>query len=1373
MHRSRRRLARTKPLRRVLLSCEQLESRALPSVVHTNFLRPGHGGVRPDLGGGGPTGLTPAQIRHAYGADLVTFGAVAGDGTGQTIAVVDPFDQPNLASDLAAFDAFFGLAAPPNLTLINQNGGSVLPPPDAPGGWGEETTLDVEWAHVMAPRASLLVVEASSDFDSDLLTAVDTARNHVEVSVVSMSWGRDEMSGDPANDFHFTTPSGHIGVTFLAASGDFGSYSDTGSHDQIVGYPAASVNVVGVGGTTLTVGAGGSYVSESGWGNGTGSDTQGGSGGGISQFEVQPAYQAGVVTQSSTFRAVPDVAIDGDPDTGVPVYDTYDNGTADPWAQLGGTSLATPLWAGIIAVADQGRVRAGLGSLDGPGQTLPKLYALPAGDFHDITTGNNGYAAGPGYDLVTGRGSPLVNRVVNDLVTTTTTLSDLGPNPSTAGQTVSFTITVSPAIPNGESVSLEDASNGNAVVGTGSLNNGLATVTVSNLSVGTHNLVAVYPGDANNAASNSSPVAQTVNSAALWQGYARDAQHSAQSTVASQPLDAIRWQTPVDLNPQYSGNELLIHYGSPSITVNNSVLVPIKTGTSGGFEVKAFSGSNGAVLWTQTTDYQLPPSPGWTPSYSPTLTPSGRLYFAGNGGTVFYMDTPDAAGTAVSGQFAFYGIANYTANPLAYNGKVFINTPLTADSSGNIYFGFQVTGSNPSGLQSGIARVAPNGTATWVSAATAAGDTSIKKMVDNCAPALSPDGQTLYVAVNNGNSGVGNTGYLLALNSTTLAQKARVSLLDPSTGAAAYLPDDGTASPTVGPDGEVYFGVLEDPFPHFNDRGWLLQFSADLSQEKTPGAFGWDDTASVVPASMVPSYHGTSTYLLMTKYNNYASIGSGNGHNEIAVLDPNASESFPVYGGPNIQVMAEVLTILGATPDPEFDQTYPGAVREWCINNAVVDPATDSILANSEDGKLYRWNLATNSFTQVIVLTPGLGEAYTPTLIGADGTVYAVNNATLFAVGRPTGTTSTTTALTDNGPNPSSRNAAVSFTATVSGTNPTGTVDLVDADNANAVVGSGSLAGGTATITVPAGALAAGTHHLFAAYGGDSTFTPSQSSAAAQVVFATSGVAVNGSISPIISATEDGSGNVTVTTDGNNGFSAGEQISLQGASVAGYNGVWTVTAASNPAGGPFTFTFVDTNLGLANLGHSGTAAAAAGTGPLPGAQTSMVDALMFTFTSPVTLTAADFAISLHHNVTVNGVAGQTAGTLPTLTVTALNGGATYVVTFSGAGVSGGSIADGVYDLTVGGSVYTFGRLFGDITGSSVTNANGGTGGADPTANHGTVGVTAADKLRFNNEFNTTVGASGFEAGFDANVDGAITAADKLKFATNFNKSFSW
>jgi hypothetical protein len=485
-----------------------------------------------------------------------------------------------------------------------------------------------------------------------------------------------------------------------------------------------------------------------------------------------------------------------------------------------------------------------------------------------------------------------------------------------------------------------------------------------------------------------------------WGSYAGNPQHTALSTVPSDSLDGIAWQTPVDLDPQYSGGDLAIHYGSPLVTAADTVIVPVKTGATGGFEVVAFSGTNGTAKWTLPTDYLLPPH-NWTPSYSPVLTPGGRLYFAGAGGTVYYTNAPDSTGATISGHLAFYGISNYTH--AGFDNSVYISTPITSDANGDIFFGFQVTGSNPLNLQSGIARIGADGTGTLVAATAAAGDGGLVEVPQNCAPALSNDGRTLYIAVSSGSPGRGD---LLALNSTTLATLGKVALIDPASGNNATIVNDGTASPTVGPDGDVYYGVLENPSKSNNDRGWLLHFSGDLAQTKIPGAFGWDDTASIVPASMVPSYSGASSYLLMTKYNNYAGLGTGNGLNKIAILDPNATEKDPVTGA---SVMKEVETILGPTPDPDYDQTYPGAVREWCINTAAVDPATDSVLANSEDGTLFRWDLATDTFSQRIVLTTGEGEAYTPTVIGADGAVYAIQDATLYQIKGTTNPTPTPT----------------------------------------------------------------------------------------------------------------------------------------------------------------------------------------------------------------------------------------------------------------------------------------------------------------------------------------------------------------------------
>ncbi len=476
-----------------------------------------------------------------------------------------------------------------------------------------------------------------------------------------------------------------------------------------------------------------------------------------------------------------------------------------------------------------------------------------------------------------------------------------------------------------------------------------------------------------------SAVAQTGS----WLTHAHDAQHTAVSTVASQPLARIHWQTPVDLNPPTG--EILIHYGSPLVTAANTVIVPVKTGTNS-FRVEAHAGASGALLWMQNTRYQAP-SAGFMPGLGVTIY-KNRLLVPDIGGLVMARRNPDQTTGSVT-DLAFYGLANYKADPTVYDQNVQINTPLTTDANGNLFFGFLALGSTPVGLVSGLARIDSTGQGTWVSAAALSGDSSITEVAMSCAPALSNDGSALYVAVSSGGWG---HGYLLELDSTTLAVFNKVALIDPSSGEDAIVTDESSATPTVGPDGDVYYGVLENPFPDHNDRGWMLHFSGDLTQTKLPGSFGWDDTPSIVDATLVASYTGKSKYLVMTKYNNYIGIGSGNGRNRVAILDPNTSQDDPII--PTTKVMKAVITQLGVTPDPA------GGVKEWCINTAAVDPFTKAVMVNSEDGNLYRWDLTTNTLSQKVQLSSGIGEAYTPTLIGADGTVYAINQAVLDAVGQ-------------------------------------------------------------------------------------------------------------------------------------------------------------------------------------------------------------------------------------------------------------------------------------------------------------------------------------------------------------------------------------
>ena len=473
--------------------------------------------------------------------------------------------------------------------------------------------------------------------------------------------------------------------------------------------------------------------------------------------------------------------------------------------------------------------------------------------------------------------------------------------------------------------------------------------------------------------------------------FSRDAQHTAASGIATPPLNRIIWQMAVDEAPQYvNGQYLLAHYGSPVITAKNSVIVPVKSTADGKFRVEVRSGSNGGVITTLATDYVVPPH-NWFPSFNASVTTTGRVYWPGPGGILHYYENVDDTGprTAELKYAAFYGNNVYTTAANELNATLMISTPVTLDASNNAYFGFFTTAANSVGIRSGVARLAPDLSGTWQAATVLANDVSIDRVAMNSAPALSADGAILYVAVSNAQ---GN-GYLLALDSATLAPVRRVTLMDPKSGALARITGDATTSPVVGPDGDVFYGVLENPAQSNNSRGWLLHFNAALTQTKTPGAFGWDNTPSVIPASAVATYSGPSSYLLVTKYNNYAGSGTGNGQNRMAVLDPSTAQAEAFSG---IQTMREVLTILGPTADAD----HPGGVREWCVNTAAFDPGTRSMLINNEDGNLYRWSFATNQLTERIRFNNGLGQSYTPTAVGADGTVYAINNAVLFAVGK-------------------------------------------------------------------------------------------------------------------------------------------------------------------------------------------------------------------------------------------------------------------------------------------------------------------------------------------------------------------------------------
>ena len=328
------------------------------------------------------------------------------NGGSQTIAIVDAFDDPDAAADLAYFSAQFGLPFNTDRFKVVYASGTQ-PGTDPSGGWELEEALDIEYSHAMAPHAMLYLVEANTNSFSDLFSAVLVAANLVRCGrtracdgdahgkgEVSMSWGGGEFATEANYDFVFTGAN----VVYLAATGDSAG----------VIYPSASPNVIGVGGTSTARSLNtGDFIREIAWSD---------AGGGLSQVEPTPPYQSVLpasVTQGA--RALPDVSADANPNDGAWEYDSFPyEGISNPsnWWIVGGTSLATPTVAGIVNAAStqSGHFAASTKA------ELTKMYTDYTNggtyndDFWDITYGACNYYSGSfsgrGYDLCTGLGSP-------------------------------------------------------------------------------------------------------------------------------------------------------------------------------------------------------------------------------------------------------------------------------------------------------------------------------------------------------------------------------------------------------------------------------------------------------------------------------------------------------------------------------------------------------------------------------------------------------------------------------------------------------------------------------------------------------------------------------------------------------------------------------------------------------------------------------------------------------------------------------------------------------------------------------------------------------------------------------------------------------
>ncbi|MGI5227720.1 S53 family peptidase [Actinoallomurus sp. CA-142502] len=334
---------------------------------------------RPLLAAGAPGGYTAAQLRAATG--------LKGTGKGQTVAVVDAFNDPYALEDLNTYSAQMGL--PGVCTRKKQKNcfSFTQVQPDGIGGydpgWGMESSLDVQMVHALAPDAHIVLVEAYDNSVDAMFQALDHAAS-LGAPTISNSWGVDGEADDE------TTYDRHCDLDDSVCVFSAGDSGNPG------GYPAYNPHVLAVGGTELSLGRAGNVLGETAWSLG---------GGGISQYEPRPAYQDQV--NSDEHRGIPDVSFDADPDSGVAVYFTGANG----WVEVGGTSAGAPAWAGILAAADQLRAAAGKPALtSADDQTQKAVYGLKSG-LADVTTGGNGSCgavctAGPGYDFVTGLGSP-------------------------------------------------------------------------------------------------------------------------------------------------------------------------------------------------------------------------------------------------------------------------------------------------------------------------------------------------------------------------------------------------------------------------------------------------------------------------------------------------------------------------------------------------------------------------------------------------------------------------------------------------------------------------------------------------------------------------------------------------------------------------------------------------------------------------------------------------------------------------------------------------------------------------------------------------------------------------------------------------------
>src|SRR5438445_4550783 len=676
-----------------------------------------------------PVGLNPVQIGHAYGFDLLSCYGTSSCGSGQTIAIVDAFDDPNIESDLAAFSAQYGL---PSCTTANGCFTKATPQglPKANTNWALEESLDVEWAHAMAPGAKIILVEAQDVLLSSLLGAVDYAVVQPNVHQVSMSWAANEFFGESSYDYHFNV----AGVSFIASSGD----SVAG-----VSYPAASPYVVSVGGTTLNIQSTGKVQSETAWS---------GSGGGVSSQESKPSYQTGF--NSNSGRGVPDVSYVADPNTGVSIYDSFGYGG---WNQVGGTSVGAPQWAAITAIVNSGGGQLSSASFG----TNTALYNAATGsaysaNYRDITTGNNGNCgticnAGPNYDFVTGLGSPLTNNLIPYL------------------QPPDFTITANPS-----SLTINSGSSGSSTITVTSINGFIGTVSLSSSAGSSLDVYSLTVGSGGTATATLTITNPSSSGTYTVSGSSRALSHSADVTVtvlivqsAPQNLVATPGKTQVALTwsaPASNGGATITGYSVYRGTASNGEdATPIATVGTTSYTDSGLT--NGQTYFYKVTAVNSVGGSSQSNEASATpvaipSAPQNLVAFSGNAQVGLTWSAPSSnGGSAITGYDVYRGTlpGGEGATPIATVGTTsYTDSGLT---NGQTYY-YKVTAINSAGQSSSSneASATPQLPALSVSVTTdkpvySKGSASITVTVTNSTSApISGASVTLTVTAPNGNT---------------------------------------------------------------------------------------------------------------------------------------------------------------------------------------------------------------------------------------------------------------------------------------------------------------------------------------------------------------------------------------------------------------------------------------------------------------------------------------------------------------------------------------------------------------------------------------------------------------------------------------------